>query len=113
MNGMGTTGKLRAEGVVGIAWRKFVCLGRDEDGAALVMTLAMCLLMYLAVAAVFTAGTAIRERIHLQNAADAAAYSAVYNIVYIVGEAVIVVVLISIPAFSNALGRVKSVALQS
>ena len=44
---------------------------------------------------------------------NAAAYSAVYNIVYIVGEAVIVMVLISIPAFSNALGRVKSVALQS
>ena len=76
MSGIGTSRDNRATGVAGVAWRRLVGLGSDEGGAALVMTLAMCLMMYLAVAAVFTAGTAIRERIHLQNAADAAAYSA-------------------------------------
>ncbi|MBQ9033772.1 MAG: energy-coupled thiamine transporter ThiT [Lachnospiraceae bacterium] len=43
---------------------------------------------------------------------NAAAYSAVYNIIYIVGEAVFVVILISIPAVSNALDRVKKMALE-
>ena len=76
MSGIGTARGQRAAGVACVAWRKLVGLGSDEGGAALVMTLAMCLLMYLSVAAVFTAATAIRERIHLQNAADAAAYSA-------------------------------------
>lgn len=41
-----------------------------------------------------------------------AAYSAVYNMVYIVGEAVVVLILISIPAFGDALGRVKTLANQ-
>ncbi|MCR5811348.1 MAG: energy-coupled thiamine transporter ThiT [Lachnospiraceae bacterium] len=43
---------------------------------------------------------------------NAAAYSAVYNIIYILGEAVIVLILISIPAVSEALNRVKTMALQ-
>ena len=76
MVGIGTAGEIRAAGVARVAWRKLVGLGSDEGGAALVMTLAMCMMMYLAVAAVFTAATAVRERVHLQNAADAAAYSA-------------------------------------
>ena len=43
---------------------------------------------------------------------NAAAYSAVYNIIYIAGEAVVVLILISIPAVSNALKKVKAMALQ-
>ena len=43
---------------------------------------------------------------------NAAAYSAVYNIIYIAGEAVVVLILISIPAVSEALNRVKTMALQ-
>ena len=43
---------------------------------------------------------------------NAAAYSAVYNIIYIAGEAVVVLILISIPAMSNALARVKTMAQQ-
>ena len=43
---------------------------------------------------------------------NAAAYSAVYNIIYILGEAVIVLIIISIPAVSEALNRVKTIALQ-
>ena len=41
-----------------------------------------------------------------------AAYSAVYNIIYIAGEAVVVLILISIPAFSDAINRVKAMANQ-
>ena len=43
---------------------------------------------------------------------NAAAYSAVYNIIYIAGEAVIVLIFISIPVVSEALNRVKTMALQ-
>ncbi len=39
-----------------------------------------------------------------------AAYSAVYNLIYIAGEAVIVLILVSIPAVSNALDRIKTMA---
>ena len=41
---------------------------------------------------------------------NAAAYSAVYNIIYIAGEAVVVLILISIPAVADALNRVKMMA---
>ena len=51
-------------------------LGRDEDGAALVITLAIFFLMYLGCCGVFAISVGARERIHLQNACDAAAYSA-------------------------------------
>ena len=43
---------------------------------------------------------------------NAAAYSAVYNIIYIAGEAVVVLILISIPAVADALNRVKMMANQ-
>ena len=55
---------------------KLVALGRDEDGAALVTTLAMFFFMFTTIAALTAFGTAVRERIRLQNACDAAAYSA-------------------------------------
>ena len=61
---------------LGVLADKLVRLGRGEDGAALVLTLALFFLMYLACCGVFAVSIAVRERIHLQNAADAAAYSA-------------------------------------
>ena len=59
-----------------VALKRFLDLGREETGAALVITLAVFLLMYLGIMGVFAASTAMKERIHLQNACDAAAYSA-------------------------------------
>ena len=41
---------------------------------------------------------------------NAMTYSAVYNIIYIVGEAFVVLVLISIPALGDAIQRVKNMA---
>lgn len=51
-------------------------LGRDEGGAVLMVTLALFLFMYLSGAGVFAIGKVVKDRIHLQNATDAAAYSA-------------------------------------
>lgn len=55
---------------------KFVRLGKDEDGAVLIVTLALFMFMYLSCAGVFSMGRLAKVRIHLQNACDAAAYSA-------------------------------------
>ena len=55
---------------------KFIRLGRDEEGVAMVVTLAIFMLMYLICMGVYAIGTAVKTRIHLQNACDAAAYSA-------------------------------------
>ncbi len=55
---------------------KFIRLGRDEDGVAFVTTLAVFMFMYLVCIGVYAMGTAVKTRIHLQNACDAAAYSA-------------------------------------
>lgn len=61
-------------------WRilknKFLGLGRDEDGAALVVTLAIFFLMYLGCMGVYAVSMSVKERVQLQNAVDAAAYSA-------------------------------------
>lgn len=66
----------RATSVWHVAWGRLLDLGRGESGAALVITLAMFSLMYLACCGVFAVSTAVKERIQLQNAADAAVYSA-------------------------------------
>mgnify|MGYP003309941736 CR=1 FL=1 len=66
----------RCASVWSVACGRFLSLGKDEGGAALVTTLAMFMFIYLVCTGVFTVSTAVRERIHLQNAADAAAYSA-------------------------------------
>ena len=55
---------------------KFIRLGRDEEGVAMVVTLAIFMFMYLICMGVYAIGTAVKTRIHLQNACDAAAYSA-------------------------------------
>ena len=55
---------------------KLLRLGSDEEGVAMVVTLAIFMFMYLICMGVYAIGTAVKTRIHLQNACDAAAYSA-------------------------------------
>lgn len=55
---------------------KIKSLVYDDEGVAFVVTLAVFFFLYLMCAGVYAIGTAIKERIHLQNACDAAAYSA-------------------------------------
>lgn len=59
-----------------ILLKKLVRLGRDEDGAALIVTLALFMFMYVSCSGIFAIGQTAKNRIHLQNACDAAAYSA-------------------------------------
>lgn len=56
--------------------RKILKLVHGDDGVALVVTLALFMLLYVSCAGVFAVGQAVKERIILQNAVDAAAYSA-------------------------------------
>lgn len=53
---------------------KNLCCG--DDGAALVITLGIFFFMYIFCAGVYAIGFAVKEKIQLQNACDAAAYSA-------------------------------------
>ena len=62
--------------MINVLARKLTGLGRDENGAVLMVTLALFLLMYLSGAGVFAIGKVVKDRVHLQNACDAAAYSA-------------------------------------
>lgn len=55
---------------------RLVRLGRDEDGVALVVTLGVFMFLYIACASVYAVGMAVKEKMHLQGACDAAAYSA-------------------------------------
>ena len=55
---------------------KFKSLPRDENGAAMMITLAVVLFLYLLCSSSYAIGMTINEKIQLQNAADAAAYSA-------------------------------------
>ena len=45
-------------------------LFRDEDGVALVVTLALFMFLYVSCAGVFAVGRAVKGRVLLQNAAD-------------------------------------------
>ncbi|MBR4251972.1 MAG: hypothetical protein IKQ15_06720 [Kiritimatiellae bacterium] len=51
-------------------------LGREESGVALMLTLAVFLLLYVLCCSVFATAEIIHQRMQLQNACDAAAYSA-------------------------------------
>lgn len=51
-------------------------LAREESGVALMLTLAVFLLLFVLCCGVYATGEIIRQRIELQNACDAAAYSA-------------------------------------
>lgn len=55
---------------------EFRRLSREEAGVALMLTLAFFLLLYVLCCGVYATGEIIRQRIQLQNACDAAAYSA-------------------------------------
>lgn len=56
--------------------QKLVKLIRGEDGVALVVTLALFMFLYVSCAGIFAISQSVKERITLQNAVDAAAYSA-------------------------------------
>lgn len=57
--------------------RREACrLGREENGVVLMMTVAVFLLLYALCAGVYAVGENVRQKIELQNACDAAAYSA-------------------------------------
>lgn len=51
-------------------------LWREEDGAVLAVTVIVFLMLFVMACSVFAIGETIRERVEIQNAADAAAYSA-------------------------------------
>ena len=56
--------------------QKIIKLVRGEEGVALVVTLALFMFLYVSCAGVYSIGRAVKDRIILQNAVDAAAYSA-------------------------------------
>lgn len=56
--------------------QKLLKLVRGDEGVALVITLALFMFLYISCAGVYTVGRAVKDRIILQNAVDAAAYSA-------------------------------------
>lgn len=61
--------------MIRILKQKIIQLAQDESGVALVFTLTVSLIIFLFGFAVYAVGETVRERIELQNAADAAAYS--------------------------------------
>jgi hypothetical protein len=58
------------------ARQSFIRLGKEESGAAFLVTLAVFMFMFLLCSGVYAIGDMVRQRIELQNAADAASYSA-------------------------------------
>lgn len=62
--------------ILKICINKFKSLPRDENGAAMMITLAVILFLYLLCSSSYAIGMTINEKIQLQNACDAAAYSA-------------------------------------
>lgn len=56
--------------------RKTASLARDDHGAVLMITLSVFLLLFVLISGVYAVGETIHQKIQLQNAADAAAYSA-------------------------------------
>ncbi len=62
--------------ILRFAWRKTLSLKDDQDGAALMITLAVFLFLFITVLSVYAVGDSVYRKIRLQNAADAAAYSA-------------------------------------
>ena len=62
--------------VLTIAIKKLSSIGSDDNGAVLVITLAMFFFLFMLVSGVYTIGESVHRRIELQNACDAASYSA-------------------------------------
>ena len=61
--------------MIRILKQKMIELAGDESGVALVFTLTVSLIIFLFGFAIYAVGETVRERMELQNAADAAAYS--------------------------------------
>jgi Na+-transporting methylmalonyl-CoA/oxaloacetate decarboxylase gamma subunit len=59
-----------------VAKQKMRSLIHDEDGAVLAVTVIVFLILFLMAAAVYAIGETVRQRVELQNATDAAVYSA-------------------------------------
>ena len=62
--------------MINIRRKRIDKLIHGDDGAALVITLALFMMMYISCAGVFAIGQTVKDKMILQNAADAAAYSA-------------------------------------
>lgn len=62
--------------MINILRKRIGQLVQGDDGAALVITLALFMMMYISCAGVFAIGQTVKDKMVLQNAADAAAYSA-------------------------------------
>lgn len=62
--------------VAGIARNEFRRLGREDRGVAVMFVLCLFLFLYVLCASVWFYGENVRRRVELQNACDAAAYSA-------------------------------------
>ena len=56
--------------------KKLASLARDEEGAALAVTVVVFMFMWMTCMGVYAVGAAVKDKVHLQNACDAAAYSA-------------------------------------
>ena len=56
--------------------RKLRSLGREDDGAALVITMGVFFFLVILVSSVYALGMTVQKRIELQNACDTAAYAA-------------------------------------
>ncbi|MCL1887865.1 MAG: pilus assembly protein TadG-related protein, partial [Kiritimatiellaeota bacterium] len=63
-------------GIARAARDALVRLAREEDGVALMLTLGIFLFLFVTCCAVYATGETVRQKVELQNAADAAAYSA-------------------------------------
>lgn len=62
--------------ILNIAFKRLKALRDDDSGAALFITLGVFLFLYMIVAGIYAIGETIHQRMELQNATDAAAYSA-------------------------------------
>ena len=61
--------------MLNVILNKFKNLGRGDDGFAIATTILVWPLMLLAVSGIFVTGEALRSKLILQNAADAAAHA--------------------------------------
>lgn len=66
----------KSPGILNVFMSKCGSLCRDSDGAALAITLAFMLPVCILFVGIYGIGEVVRNKIELQNAADAAAYSA-------------------------------------
>ena len=62
--------------VLDIACERLGNLRRDDSGAALIITLGVFMFLVMVTGGVYAVGENVRQKIELQNAVDAAAYSA-------------------------------------